>query len=198
MVDERADAGRRACMNVTEVLAQAVERHHPRLVMLCSFQKEESVLSTSSCGSRPTRGSSRSTPACCSRRRSRPGGPSRSASGSTSRSRTRPATGPALSTAAASARSPRSSARWAASTPGSRASAASSRPRGRTRSRSSGMTSAASGSSTRSSSGRRRICGVGSRSATCRTTRCMTRGTRRSAALRARTRAPAATGDGPA
>ena len=31
-------------MNATEVLAQAVERHHPRLVMLCSFQKEESVL----------------------------------------------------------------------------------------------------------------------------------------------------------
>src|SRR4051794_9174196 len=31
-------------MTVTEVLAQAVERHHPRLVMLCSFQKEESVL----------------------------------------------------------------------------------------------------------------------------------------------------------
>jgi phosphoadenosine phosphosulfate reductase len=27
-----------------EVLAQAVERHHPRLVMACSFQKEESVL----------------------------------------------------------------------------------------------------------------------------------------------------------
>ena len=39
-------AGRRARdrMTVTEVLAQAVERHHPRLVMLCSFQKEESVL----------------------------------------------------------------------------------------------------------------------------------------------------------
>jgi phosphoadenosine phosphosulfate reductase len=31
-------------MTATEVLAQAVERHHPRLVMLCSFQKEESVL----------------------------------------------------------------------------------------------------------------------------------------------------------
>jgi phosphoadenosine phosphosulfate reductase len=31
-------------MSITEVLAQAVERHHPRLVMLCSFQKEESVL----------------------------------------------------------------------------------------------------------------------------------------------------------
>jgi len=31
-------------MTVTETLAQAVERHHPRLVMLCSFQKEESVL----------------------------------------------------------------------------------------------------------------------------------------------------------
>ena len=26
------------------MLAQAVERHHPQLVMLCSFQKEESVL----------------------------------------------------------------------------------------------------------------------------------------------------------
>jgi phosphoadenosine phosphosulfate reductase len=31
-------------MNITEVLSEAVERHHPRLVMLCSFQKEESVL----------------------------------------------------------------------------------------------------------------------------------------------------------
>jgi phosphoadenosine phosphosulfate reductase len=31
-------------VSVTEVLAEAVERHHPRLVMLCSFQKEESVL----------------------------------------------------------------------------------------------------------------------------------------------------------
>jgi phosphoadenosine phosphosulfate reductase len=31
-------------MSITEVLAEAVERHHPRLVMLCSFQKEESVL----------------------------------------------------------------------------------------------------------------------------------------------------------
>jgi phosphoadenosine phosphosulfate reductase len=31
-------------VSVAEVLAQAVERHHPRLVMLCSFQKEESVL----------------------------------------------------------------------------------------------------------------------------------------------------------
>jgi phosphoadenosine phosphosulfate reductase len=31
-------------MTITDVLMQAVERHHPRLVMLCSFQKEESVL----------------------------------------------------------------------------------------------------------------------------------------------------------
>lgn len=31
-------------MTAQEVLAQAVERHHPRLVMACSFQKEESVL----------------------------------------------------------------------------------------------------------------------------------------------------------
>src|SRR4026209_2248933 len=29
---------------VTDVLAQAVERPHPSLVILCSFQKEESVL----------------------------------------------------------------------------------------------------------------------------------------------------------
>jgi len=29
---------------VREILEQAVERHHPRLVLLCSFQKEESVL----------------------------------------------------------------------------------------------------------------------------------------------------------
>jgi phosphoadenosine phosphosulfate reductase len=29
---------------VAELLNQAVERHHPRLVLLCSFQKEESVL----------------------------------------------------------------------------------------------------------------------------------------------------------
>jgi phosphoadenosine phosphosulfate reductase len=31
-------------MNLAATLAQAVERHHPSLVMLCSFQKEESVL----------------------------------------------------------------------------------------------------------------------------------------------------------
>jgi phosphoadenosine phosphosulfate reductase len=31
-------------MTAQEVLAQAVERHHPRLAMACSFQKEESVL----------------------------------------------------------------------------------------------------------------------------------------------------------
>jgi phosphoadenosine phosphosulfate reductase len=31
-------------MSITEVLTRAVERHHPRLVLLCSFQKEESVL----------------------------------------------------------------------------------------------------------------------------------------------------------
>jgi phosphoadenosine phosphosulfate reductase len=31
-------------LQAQEVLALAVERHHPRLVMACSFQKEESVL----------------------------------------------------------------------------------------------------------------------------------------------------------
>jgi phosphoadenosine phosphosulfate reductase len=30
--------------SAASVLAEAVERHHPRLVLLCSFQKEESVL----------------------------------------------------------------------------------------------------------------------------------------------------------
>src|SRR5919205_599557 len=45
---ERADgagtATRSERVSLTELLAQAVERHHPRLVLLCSFQKEESVL----------------------------------------------------------------------------------------------------------------------------------------------------------
>jgi phosphoadenosine phosphosulfate reductase len=31
-------------VTATQVLAEAVERHHPNLVLLCSFQKEESVL----------------------------------------------------------------------------------------------------------------------------------------------------------
>ena len=30
--------------DVSALLAEAVERHHPRLVLMCSFQKEESVL----------------------------------------------------------------------------------------------------------------------------------------------------------
>jgi phosphoadenosine phosphosulfate reductase len=34
----------RGVTGAQEVLAEAVERHHPRLVMACSFQKEESVL----------------------------------------------------------------------------------------------------------------------------------------------------------
>src|ERR1700760_3836700 len=46
MVDERAGTSRgtRRVSELTDVLTQAVERHHPRLVMLFSFQKEESVL----------------------------------------------------------------------------------------------------------------------------------------------------------
>jgi len=36
--------GLSATSSVTDVLAQAVERHHPSLVLLCSFQKEESVM----------------------------------------------------------------------------------------------------------------------------------------------------------
>src|SRR5699024_3522945 len=42
VVDPPARAGRGARMR--EILEQAVARHHPRLVLLCSFQKEESVL----------------------------------------------------------------------------------------------------------------------------------------------------------
>ncbi|MDQ3850055.1 MAG: phosphoadenosine phosphosulfate reductase family protein, partial [Actinomycetota bacterium] len=45
---ERRRAGaqpqHRAARALTDLLAQAIERHHPRLVLLCSFQKEESVL----------------------------------------------------------------------------------------------------------------------------------------------------------
>ena len=42
---------------VTDVLAQAVERHHPSARLLCSFQKEESVLVDELVRSRPTRAS---------------------------------------------------------------------------------------------------------------------------------------------
>ena len=37
-------ANARSELEAEETLSQAVERHHPRLVMACSFQKEESVL----------------------------------------------------------------------------------------------------------------------------------------------------------
>jgi phosphoadenosine phosphosulfate reductase len=42
----RGAAGRAGCLRTAaqETLELAVERHHPRLVMACSFQKEESVL----------------------------------------------------------------------------------------------------------------------------------------------------------
>jgi phosphoadenosine phosphosulfate reductase len=40
----RAERLRLEELSAQEVLALAVERHHPRLVMACSFQKEESVL----------------------------------------------------------------------------------------------------------------------------------------------------------
>jgi phosphoadenosine phosphosulfate reductase len=38
------DAARLEASTAEELVALAVERHHPRLVLLCSFQKEESVL----------------------------------------------------------------------------------------------------------------------------------------------------------
>ena len=65
------------------MLAYGVEHFHPRLTLACSFQKEESVLfhmlSALEAG-RSAAARSRSTPACCSRRRWRPGSGSRSAS----------------------------------------------------------------------------------------------------------------------
>ena len=41
-------------LSAQEVLALAVERHHPKLVMACSFQKEESVLIDMLMGIEPT------------------------------------------------------------------------------------------------------------------------------------------------
>jgi phosphoadenosine phosphosulfate reductase len=41
-------------LSAREVLALAVERHHPKLVMACSFQKEESVLIDMLMGIEPT------------------------------------------------------------------------------------------------------------------------------------------------
>ena len=48
-IEHRGADGRAVGLRTTEataeeVLAEAVEKHHPRLVMACSFQKEESVL----------------------------------------------------------------------------------------------------------------------------------------------------------
>jgi phosphoadenosine phosphosulfate reductase len=40
----RAERLRLEELQAQELLALAIERHHPRLVMACSFQKEESVL----------------------------------------------------------------------------------------------------------------------------------------------------------
>ncbi len=57
---------------------------------------------------------------------------------------------------------------------------------------------AACGSTTRSPTGPTRTCGGGSTSATCRTTRCTTRATSRSAARRARSPAPGARAAGQA
>ena len=51
-----------------------LEHHHPRLALACSFQKEEARADRhAACGSSRRRGSSRSTPACCSPRPTRRG-----------------------------------------------------------------------------------------------------------------------------
>ena len=108
-----ARASARSERQLTETLAQAVERHDASS-SLCSFQKEESVLARrarSRIGA-ATRASSRSTPACCSPRRSRRGARSRTASACTieveDADRRR---GPGPSTAAARAKVARARAR---------------------------------------------------------------------------------------
>ena len=143
-----------------------------------------------------------STPACCSRRRSRPGRRSRSASASTievaGRVTGRPWTGPEPllrrreGRGAASARSP-------APTPGSPASAASSPRRAPARRvrRVRRQARRVEGQPARRLDREGRL-ERGSSSATCPTTRCTTRATPRSAARRARSPATAAKAAGPA
>src|SRR5215207_198292 len=147
------------------------------------------------------RGSSRSTPGCCSRRPTRPGVRSRSATGSrSSRIAASGSTGcgrPSPTAAASCARWSRSSARSRTPTAGSPASAATSRPTVRTRRSSTGTTATGCGRRTRSRPGRSATSGPTSRATTCRTTRSTTRATPRSAARTARFPATAARAAGP-
>ena len=153
---------------MAQVLTQAVERHHPSLVMLCSFQKEESVLVDELVRLAPdarivTIDTGVLFPETLATWRAFE---ERFGVDVEIEDATGDWTGPR--TAAASARSPRSSARWPAPTRWITGIRREQSPtRAALRSRSSSTTSAGSGSTTRSSSGPRRTCGGGSTSATC-------------------------------
>src|SRR3954454_5407526 len=201
---------------VAELLSQAVERHHPRLVMLCSFQKEESVLVDELVRVAPdARIVTIDTGVLF---------PETLATWRAFESRfgveveVEDATGAwgagaccgdakvaALERALAGAdaritgiRPQPAPPRPRAGTPGSPAPAASRRPRAPARSPSSSTSGAGSGSTTRSWTGPSATCGAASPSATCPITRSTTRGTPPSAARRAPHRAPAGRGAGPA
>ncbi len=145
--------------------------------------------------------SSRSTPACCSRRRCRPGAPSRSASASRSRSSTRrspdkPWSGPEHCCSVAKVAALESALAGRRGLDHGHPPRAGPDARGHA-SRSNATRSAACGSTTRSRTGPTRTCGGASTSATCPTTRCTTRATSRSAARPAPSRAAAARAAGP-
>ena len=168
-------------------------RHGARAVLLCSFQKEESVLLDELLrlepgGSRVR--SSRSTPACSSRRRCRPGARFEERFGVTievagRRGPGEPWTGPehccSAAKVAALERALRRRRRVDHRHP-PRAGA----DAGRDRARRARRQARASGSTTRSPTGPSKDLGGASTSATCPTTRCTTRATSRSAARRAR------------
>jgi 3'-phosphoadenosine 5'-phosphosulfate sulfotransferase (PAPS reductase)/FAD synthetase len=97
---------------VDSLLAEAGARHGEKLVLLCSFQKEESVLLDSIMRVAPkTRVVTIDTGVLFPETLA-------TASVSTSRSRTPAAPGPGRRTAAATPRWPRWSGRWPAPTPG--------------------------------------------------------------------------------
>ncbi len=173
-------------MNVTEVLAQAVERHHPRLVMLCSFQKEESVLIDELVSIAPdarivTIDTGVLFPETLATWRAFE---ERFGVDIEIEDATGDWTGPehccGERKVAALERALGGVDAWIT---GIRREQSPTRADAQP---SSSTTSAGSGSSTRSSTGPRRTSGSASSSATCRTTRCTTRATRRSAARPAR------------
>ena len=185
-------------MSVAEVLAEAVERHGDRLVMLCSFQKEESVLIDELVKLAPdarivTIDTGVLFPETLATWRAFEERFGIDVQIEDARGAW---TGPehccgerkvaALSRAIAGADA------WITGHPPRAVADARRRADRRVR-----RQPRVSGSTTRSSSGPRRTCGIASSSATSPTTRCTTRATRRSAARLAPTRDPAVRAVGP-